>query len=130
MAEKFLQLDEIWPMVLHLSSLDKMRLVERVATWFAHELTTPEPTEPSPIGWGAQLVKDIESGVLDTNAWVAMPIVIGVVAFIEYKGHLDAEADGTSKGERGIELVIAQQGALDGVGSHARIVATPMGQAP
>ncbi len=79
MTKKSAQLDEVWLQVMSLSAIDKMMLVERVASWFEREVTSAASTTPAisaqlTTGWGAQIVQAIKSGEIDTSAWVEMEI--------------------------------------------------------
>lgn len=74
MTHKTAQLEDVWPLVMGLSAADKMRLIERIAGWFEHQLNHPAEETNTPTGWGEQLVRSIQSGELDTSAWVAMDI--------------------------------------------------------
>jgi hypothetical protein len=77
MAEKTLNLDDVLPLVLRLAPLDKVKLVERIASALEGELLECAITEQSipssskPKGWGAKLVKAIESGEIDISEWVS-----------------------------------------------------------
>jgi hypothetical protein len=96
MAKKAIQLDEVWSLALRLSLPDKMRLVERIANWFEHQLEEPNQTTQlatsTPLNsWGAELAQDIQSGELDTSAWIAMDIPDSVewLKELRQKEHLE-----------------------------------------
>jgi hypothetical protein len=80
MAEHVMTFDDVLPLVLRLSPLEKIKLVERVASALERELLgSPLKAQllappPEPKGWGAKLVEAIESGEIDTSEWVAMDI--------------------------------------------------------
>jgi hypothetical protein len=64
------QLETVLALGLQLPAKDRLKLIERLATSVENDIK-PDVVNPQK-HWGQELVRQIESGELDTSAWMKM----------------------------------------------------------
>jgi hypothetical protein len=65
------QLETVLAMGLQLPAKDRLKLVEQLARSVEREIE-PQPESGQHVHWGQALVRALESGELDTSAWISM----------------------------------------------------------
>ena len=67
------QLQTVLALGLQLPAKDRLKLVEQLALSVEREIE-PQPAVDKPVHWGQELVQALESGELDTSAWMTADI--------------------------------------------------------